>query len=111
MIVMSVARKHGREITQRAFATVGRVHCRSIGGMTSDHVACLEHRSRQCACRGRFRTDETSSNGEHAADSVGKFAGEIGQDLVKLAVLEPEMGAWVIVRERLGFALLHGKRE
>src|SRR5262249_2404189 len=53
----------------------------------------------------------TSSDSEHAADSLSKFASEIGQDLVKLAALEPEIGARVIVGEGLGLALFHGKRE
>src|SRR5262249_28084910 len=47
----------------------------------------------------------------HAADSVGKFTREVGEDLIKFAVLEPEICARVIVGKRLGLALLDGKRE
>src|SRR5262245_47151910 len=99
MIAMSVACEHGGEIVQRAFTAIGRVHCGSVCGMTSDDIAGLEHGSCQRAGRGRLATDEISSDSEHAADPISKFAREIGQDLVKLAALEPEIGARVIVGE------------
>src|SRR5438874_2512317 len=111
MIVMSVARKHGGEIVQRSLASVARVHRRSVGRMASDHVASLEHGSGQRPCRGRLCTDETSSYSKHAADSVGEFTREISEDLIKFAVLEPEIGARVIVGERLSLALLDSERE
>src|SRR5690349_5851580 len=79
--------------------------------MASNHVASLEYGSCQGACRGRFATDQTSADSEHAADAIGKFAREVGHDLVEIAALEPKIGARVIVGERLGFAFLNGKRE
>src|SRR5215510_13865807 len=106
MIVMRVACEHGRKIIQRPLAAVGRVDQGSVGGMTSDHITGLEHGSCQRTCRGRLSTDETSADREHAADAISKFARKIGQDLVKLAVLEPKIGARVIVGERLSLALL-----
>src|SRR5262249_5430619 len=82
MIVMRVACEHGCKIIQRPLATVGRVDQGSVGGMTSDHITGLEHRSCQRTCRGRLSPHETSPDREHAADAISKFAREIGQDLV-----------------------------
>src|SRR5437016_1245921 len=111
MIVMSVACEHGGEIFQRTLAPIARVHRGRVGGMVSDQVASLEYGPCQCACRGRLSTDETAAHREHAADAVGKLSRETCHDLVELAVLAPDIGARVIVRECLGLALLHGKRE
>ncbi len=94
-----------------AFASIVRVHDGGVGGITADHIASLEDGARQCACNDPLVAHETSADGEHAADTIGEFAGEVRQNLVELAILEPEIGARIIVGERLHLALLDGKRK